>query len=223
MHDDGAPRRAGEQVAQWAGGQDRGDLRAERGTEPAGGRGIGVPQPRGHRVKRGPRPGGRLAARGRPRGRRGALARRPDVPRGTIEQQRALGQHEVDVLADRHLDGGIVAPAGDGVAPCLHPEMPQPGRGHHDLGAVAVGALGQLAHGGQRPAAAVRAAQHGTGAEHLVSLAEHGRADFKGFPDDGLGGTPPALHRRLHVEDRNAAYHPATLPIGARLQASRLP
>src|SRR5712692_2851616 len=40
VHDDGAPRRAGEQVAQWAGGQDRGDLRAERGTEPVGGRGI---------------------------------------------------------------------------------------------------------------------------------------------------------------------------------------
>src|ERR1022692_123519 len=71
--------------------------------------------------------------------------------------------------------------------------------------------------------AAVRAAQHDAGAEHLVPLAEHSGADVEGFPADGPGRAQPAVHGRLHVEDRNAAYHPATLPIAARVHVSRLP
>src|ERR1022692_617571 len=71
--------------------------------------------------------------------------------------------------------------------------------------------------------AAVRAAQHDAGAEHLVRLAEHSGTDVEGFPADGPGRAQPAVHGRLHVEDRNAAYHPATLPIAARVHVSRLP
>src|ERR1022692_813368 len=71
--------------------------------------------------------------------------------------------------------------------------------------------------------AAVRAAQHDAGAEHLVPLAEHSGADVEGFPADGPGRAQPAVHGRLHVEDRNAAYHPATLPIAEWVHVSRLP
>src|ERR1022692_4345015 len=71
--------------------------------------------------------------------------------------------------------------------------------------------------------AAVRAAQHDAGAEHLVPLAEHSGTDVEGFPADGPGRAQPAVHGRLHVEDRDAAYHPATLPIAEWVHASRLP
>src|ERR1022692_4744269 len=71
--------------------------------------------------------------------------------------------------------------------------------------------------------AAVRAAQHDAGAEHLVPLAEHSGTDVEGFPADGPGRAQPAVHGRLHVEDRNAAYHPATLPIAEWVHVSRLP
>ena len=43
-----------------------------------------------------------------------------------LEQQRALGQHQLDVLADRHLDLGVVAPARDRITPRLDREVPQP-------------------------------------------------------------------------------------------------
>ncbi len=148
VHDDRAPRRPGEQVAQRAGGEDRGDLRADRDREPVLRRGARVAQPRGHRRQRCP-----CLDRGRPaqlgqRCRRVALAGWPDVPRGPLEQQRALREHELRVLADRHLDARIVPPAGDRVGPGLHPEMPQPRAGNGDLGAAAVSARGELAHRG---------------------------------------------------------------------------
>ena len=63
----------------------------------------------------------RRAGRGRP-----ARARRlRDPPRGPLEQQRALGEHQLDVLASGYLDGRVVVPAGDRVAPRLHVEAPR--------------------------------------------------------------------------------------------------
>ena len=107
--------------------------------QPVPGRHAAVAQLPGERVERGP-------GRGGP----GGAGRLPDRPGRPLEQQRALGQHQLDVLAARDLDAGVVVPGRDRIAPRLDLEMPGALVGHGDLGAVPVRPRRQLAHPHQR-------------------------------------------------------------------------
>jgi hypothetical protein len=159
------------------------------------------------------------AAAGWERGRRfqAGLARRP------VKEQRALGEHELDVLADGHLDRRVVPPVRDRVAPGLDPKVPQPFARRDDIGAVAVGPLGELAHISQRAVLAGRVPERDSSPEPLVSFAEHGGADRHGLPGDRLGRPPPVVHHRLNVENRNPADHQHEATLGAVEASSQTP
>ncbi len=103
--------------------------------EPVERRPRAVAHPRHQRAQRGP---GRRRA--------GGAGRLGDPPRGPLEQQRALGQHQLHVLAGRDLDRRVVLPAGDRVGPRLHVEAPQSLLRHGHVRAVAVRAGSELAH-----------------------------------------------------------------------------
>ena len=99
-------------------------------------------------------------------------------------------------------------PARDRITPGLDLELPQPGRGDGDFTAIPVGPLGELSHGRQRLAAAVRGAQHRAGPEHLVTFTEYSGADLECLTGYRANRAPAAVHYRLHVENGNPADHP---------------
>src|SRR5580658_67919 len=98
------------------------------------------------------------------------------------------------------------------VAPRLHAEMPEPFAGGCDIGAVAVSTWGELAHGDRLAHRPGRIPKYHLRAEHLVSLAEHGRAHQEGFADDRLGRASGAVDSGLDVKYRNPADHLGKLP-----------
>ena len=208
VHDQRAPVRVGGQFPERELGDGLGHLGGERGTQPVDRCRPLAAQRCGDLVVQRPR-------RGRP-GRRGRILGLPLGPvsrlGGPIEEQRALGQHQVDVLADRHLDRRVVPPVRDRVAPRLDPEMPQALARRDHFGPVAVGALGQLAHRHDRLAAARGIAQDDAGAEHLVPLAEHGGRHRHDLAGHGFGWPAAAVDERLNVENRNPADHHEKLP-----------
>ncbi|MCF0089077.1 hypothetical protein B0E37_04165 [Streptomyces sp. MH192] len=187
LHPERERGRGGDEFAQGVGGQDRPDAGGERGPVP-GLRGTGpVAQCLGGGEERG---AGRRV--GHPVG-------------GPLVQSRTLLQHQLDVLAGRDLDSGVVPPGGDGVAPRLHPVGPVADRRRGDLGAPAVGAGGQLPHRRPGPRTALRIRQHDVGGDRVVALREERGGDLEGLPLDGLRRTPAALDERPDVQDRNAA------------------
>ena len=103
------------------------DPRRLRRRQPVPGRQAAVAQLPGERVER----------RARRRGPGGAR-RLPDRPRGPLEEQRPLGQHELDVLAARDLDARVVLPVRDRIGPRLDVEMPGALAGNGDVAAVPV-------------------------------------------------------------------------------------
>ena len=78
-------------LAQWVGFEDGFDLGISRSGEPVDWGDGRVAQPRRYGQQRRP-------------------LRGTKAPRRSLEQQRALGEHQLHVLAARHLDGGIMAP-----------------------------------------------------------------------------------------------------------------
>ena len=188
----------GDQLAQRPAGQDGGDLRILGRREPVPRGQPAVAQPRDQRAQRGAGRGG--AARPRGLG---------DPPRGALEQQRALGEHQLDVLASRYLDGRVMVPARDRVGPGLHVEAPHALTGHGHVRAPAVGAGGELAHEHQRARLAFRVAQHHAGVDDAVPLAKNRGADLECLAGHRPRGAAPALHRRLDVKDRDSSNHPS--------------
>ena len=131
----------------------------------------------------------------------GARARRlRDPPRGPLEQQRALGEHQLHVLASGDLDGRVVVPAGDRVAPRLHVEAPHALAGHGHVRAPPVGARRELAHVHQRARLAIRVAQHRRGVDDAVPLAEDRGTDLESLacyrPAPGGARSPPRAPRQ---------------------------
>ncbi len=181
--------------------EDRGDVRAPDGSETVQGRDAGVLQHPRQGLQRGLRGRGvpALSDRGRARG--------ASLVGGLLEQQSAVGQRQLDVLAQRHLDGRVMPPAGDGVPPRLDLEMPQAFGGDRHLGPITVDARGQLAHDRERAAAGVGPAQRDARPEHVMSLTKNGGAYLERLARDRLGGTLPASHDWLHVDYRNPADH----------------
>ena len=90
---------------------------------------------------------------------------------------------------------------------------PRPGRSSRprcvgrDLGrpAVGLGPDGCIRVNGRLPPRPGR--EHDVGGDRVVALAEDGRADREGLPDDRLGGPASAVHERGDVADRDAAEH----------------
>ena len=127
---------------------------------------------------------------------------------GPLVQQRALGEHQLHVLAGRDLDGRVVVPAGDRIGPRLDVEAPHALAGDGHVGAPPVGARRQLAQVRQRARLSLRVAQHRGGIDDAVPLAENRGADPEGLAGDRPGGAAPALDRWLHVKDRDSSNHP---------------
>ena len=142
VHHDGTPAGPGQQVAQRAGGEDRGDLPGDGRSEPGGGRDAAVAKQRGHRCEHGPR----LPGRGAPSPGRAAAG--SGSPGGLVfRAARSNSSAPAASMSSASRPSGTLMAASwrqraERVPPCLHPEMPQPRRGDRDLGAIAVGALG---------------------------------------------------------------------------------
>ena len=185
-----------DQIAQRPAAQDGGDLRDPR-SPPAG--------PRGPARGRAASPPARAARSWpRPAARPGRLR---DPPRGPLEQQRALGEHQLHVLASGYLDGRVVVPAGDRVAPRLHVEAPHALAGHGHVRAPPVDARRELAHVQQRARLALRISQHRRGVDDAVPFTENRGTDLECLARHRLRRAAPAVHRGLHVKDRDASNH----------------
>jgi|GEM_PF-4311253 len=109
-------------------------------------------------------------------------------PGGALEETRTFFQHQLDVLAGRDFDAGVVAPGRVRVAPRFDSEVPESFRGDGDLGFVAVRARGDLAERDEGLALAFGSVEDDTCAERLMPFTEHGCAHGKGLADDGFGG-----------------------------------
>ena len=132
-------------------------------------------------------------------------------PRAALEQQRALGHHQVDVQAERHLDA----------ASCRQPAIGSPHASTRNCQAPSeVTGPRRRTGPGRGPARAwspaVRAAvgvpQHHPGPQQLVAFAEHRGADLEGLAPRRPWPVAALLGGGLHVEDGDSAYHAATLP-----------
>jgi hypothetical protein len=197
VHGHGQRPGSGDKFAQRPGAQDGGDLRILGRRQPVPGGQPAVAQLCRQRAQR-------RAGRGRP-----ARARRlRDPPPGPLEQQRALGEHQLDVLASGYLDGRVMVPAGDRVAPRLHVEAPRALAGHGHVRTPPVGARRELAHVYQRGCLAIWVPQHRGGVDDAVPLAEDRGADLECFALCRPRRSPPALHGGLYVKDRDSSNHP---------------
>ena len=139
--------------------------------------------------------GGRGSVRGR------------DPGRHPLEQQHALGEHQLDVHTGADLDACVVQPGADRVAPRLHLEGPRAldvrghGRGHpRDLALDVVHPLRETAYAG-------RVGEHDLGAELVVTFPEDQRGDLEALADRRLCGVPPEVDHRCHVHDRDTSDH----------------
>ena len=135
---------------------------------------------------------------------------------GALQHQDALGQHQLDVDLRLDLDLRRVPPGGVGVRPRLDPEGPGARLVRRHPCGVAVGlvAAGRL-QPGERPGAAARALEHDAGAQRVMTLAEDGRRDLQGLPDDGFHGVAAPLDDGADFGDGNAFDH-CSEPTGGR-------
>ena len=202
--------RSGQQVAQRELAQDLGDVRRGGRRQPVQRRDHVIGQHLGQLGQRGPGHLRRLDLRGR--GGAGHARARGRA----AEQQHALGEHQVHVLADRHLDRSVVEPAGDRVAPRLHAEVPQPSRSGATVAPYrsVPSASSRISTGGRArpcgsrsttPAPSISCPSRNTVARDLEFLAGH-----------GLGGIAPAVHDGLDVQDGDSADHVRKLPASGR-------
>ena len=109
-----------------------------------------------------------------------------------LEQQPALGEHQLDVDAGADLDrpaSCCQVPSGSTRPAISKVHAPGGVRGHPGL--VEVGDLGVLGHPHRGAAYAVGVGEHDLGAELVVALAEHARRDGNGSPTVALAGCRP--------------------------------
>ena len=201
MHDHRVPARPGQQLPQRIGADDLGDVLVAGGGEAVQGRDAAVPQHGGQILDHRSRGRGLALSLGTRR------ARGPDPGGGPLEDQRAVGQRQLDVLAERHLDRRVMKPPRERVAPRLHFEVPQALGGNGHVGAVPVDARAQRPHPDERAAAAFGPDQHDARPEHPVPLTEDGGTDVEGLASDGLRGIFPSGHDWLNVNYGNPADH----------------
>jgi hypothetical protein len=128
-----------------------------------------------------------------------------------VEQKTALGEHQLDVDAGRHLDLGVVQPGRQRVAPRLHLERPGALGVSGDLGRVAVDLVGDLRHPHGRASYPVGVGQDDVTSELVVSFAEHQRGHGEDLAHTRLRGVAPVLDQRCHVHHRYASNHALTL------------
>ena len=134
--------------------------------------------------------------------------------RDPLEQQHALGEHQLDVHPGADLDAGVVQPGADRVAPRLHLEGPRTlGVGAHG-GSHPRDLPGDAVHPLRRAAYAVGVGEHHLGAELVVSLAEHQGGHVEELAHGRLGRVARQVDDGCHVHDRDTADH------GARLSES---
>ena len=138
-----------------------------------------------------------------------------------LEQQHALGEHQLDVHAGADLDAGVVQPGADRVAPRLHLEGPRTlGVGAHGGGHP--GHLpGYAVHPPRRASYAVGVGEHHLGAELVVSLAEHQGGHVEELAHGCLRRMARQVDDGCHVHDRDTADHGARLSESARSRKRR--
>ena len=178
----------GEQLADRVGGQHGPHGGGDAGREPHDVGGGGLAQGAGRGGQRGGGVG--VAALG-----------------GTLEQQRALGEHQLGVDAGGHLDLGVVDPRAVGVAPAVDLEAPGTLGVRGDGGAPPVGLGGHLGHALRRASRAGGVDEDDLGAVGVVALAEDQRGDLEGLTDGGLGRIRTSFDLRRDIQDRYASNH----------------
>lgn len=128
-----------------------------------------------------------------------------DAAAGPGEQAGALLQDEVRVGVEGEFHVGDVEPGGEGVAPGLDGEGPLTFTGQADLGLVAVGPRGLLAHRDERLPASSGGVDDNARREGVVPFADHGRADGETFFGDRFHRTEVVLWR--DIEDGQSSDH----------------
>jgi len=130
---------------------------------------------------------------------------------GALVQLCAGLADEVDVLAERDLDLGVVAPRPERVAPRLDTEGPPAHDVDVELRRPAVGPadVGQLAHAVERQRCAVGPGDDDVRRDHVVALAEDRGAHRHGLADGGLGRPARAVDDRPDIGNRDTSDHRA--------------
>ena len=177
---------------------------------------------RGARVASSRSQGGRLRSRSllasamRSAARRGGArgARRlPDRPRRALEEQRALGEHQLDVLAARDLDARVVVPVRDRVGPRFDVEVPGALAGDGHVGAVPVACQARARASGPAGRACPSGSRSTTPAPSTPCPSTDDRGtDLEGLADDRLRRAAPAFHHGLDVENGDASDHLVNVP-----------
>ena len=126
---------------------------------------------------------------------------------GALEEQRALGEHQLGVDARRDLDLGIVHPGAVGIAPAVDLEAPGALGVRGDGGAPPVCLGGHLAHEPGRSACARRVDENDLGAVGVVTVAQDQSGDLEGLTDGGLGRIRTSFDLRCDIQDRYASNH----------------
>jgi len=128
----------------------------------------------------------------------------PVLLRGPLEQQCALGEHEVRVDVGLDLDGCVVLPGAERVGPPLDPEGPHAGTvgGHDGFPRVETG-VGARHLGDVLDAGGI--GEDDRGADGVVALANDGRLDEEGLVDHGFRRACAAIDDGGDVEDGDAA------------------
>ncbi len=130
------------------------------------------------------------------------------VLRGSFQQQRAFGQHELDIDAGLDLDLRVMLPCGDRIRPSLHGERPVTWRIRGELGAPAVEVRGTRPGHVSTPADPPSGiVEHGGGGHGVVPLPEDRCGDLERLTHDGLGGVAPTFDRGGDIEDRDSSSH----------------
>ncbi len=124
-----------------------------------------------------------------------------------LEEQHALGEHQLDVDAGGDLDLGVVAPGADRVGPALDGEGPCALAVGGDLRAPQVGLLGVLGHPDPGPPLAVGVGEHDVGAEGVVPLPEHERRDLERLAYDRLGRIAAEIDHGCDIHDGDSSNH----------------
>ena len=138
-------------------------------------------------------------------GRRLGIAVGARARRRPLEQQRALGEHQLDVDAGLDLDRRVVRPRAVRVRPALDAERPVAGARRHQARLEPVEPGRDVDHPGARAVDPGRVGEHRRRGDGVVPFAEHGGPHGHRLADDGLGREPPGLGDGGDVHDGDAA------------------
>jgi hypothetical protein len=140
----------------------------------------------------------------------------------SLEDQRALLEHQLHVDAGRDLDLRVVPPGRDRVAPRLDRERPRTSRVRCHLGRPEVGLLSLPVHPHGGTALPVRAGQHHIGVQLVVALPEHQRGHPERLAHGGLGGVPAAFDDGGHVRHGDSSDHGPNIPFPRGRETRRI-